>query len=632
MNKKKIVMSILTPLILIGTTIPAICAFSSSINVTGVKANPIPTSKHGYNSITTSQQNEYYPSIQRESITLASNYHNSFPDADYSAIDRNRYVYYPESTSIYIYDLNEDGEYADISINVSGNDEILDGFAYIANDSNDPLANTFINVFAGDTQLATYFACGEDPFTTYCTSQSLIDFLYTISFDHTLHLSQLLANDNQRDNAILSLLNPKIWDIWLNAAKENSNLKIDYIDLSNNKLMVYPNLASIPSLYNNNIWMFNDKNYVGDNPELLMNDYSRSKDPSSTAVYGGYFKGIDLSHNDFLYFNSWSYITVNDSRQNSNNYYDYFPSLLTIVHPIYSFDDMKKIFIDLSEPAKLDGYYGVNLDYNHLTYIAYGDVGSWNTKSYLEYQASSWYEAPLEFTVASTVRIRYSYMRCFMTYTVANASNKLVYEIEYLLGWGVYQTDTIISNEKYLTNWFKSFDPGLYEMLSNTYASSLTTQMYMVLQYHLYALFESFPFSSVPIYAEIISGNPMTRVTYKYAIRYGLYNDLDGVSYLPVYTNLYRVSYIPNDFDLPSGSTDINKLIDALVSEVMSTVTVNDLYVMPLSIYKKNYKSWAIIGFTFMMFALIIIGLFGIKFAQNVKKTKMKRGHYDDEE
>lgn len=632
MNKKNVILSVLIPVLLLVTITPVIPACTSNVVKSNVaKTISTPTSKHGYNSLNNKQLDEYYPSIDRESISYASDFQAVNQGKDFSAIDRTRYVYYPETTSIYIYNLNDDGEYKDLSINVSGNNEILDGFAYIASDDSDPLANTFIDVFAGDTQLATYFACGKDPFSTYCTEETLIEFLQTINDDHTLHLSQLLANDNQRDNAILSLLNPKIWDIWLTAAKSNPNFKIDYIDLSNNKLMVYPNLASIPSLYDNSVWMFNDSNYIIDT-ELLMNDYSSDTDPEKSSVYGGYFKGIDLSHNEFLYFNCWSYMTVDESIRNINNSYDYHPSLLTIVHPIYSQSDMKKILIDLKEPTKLEGYYGVNLDYNHLTYIAYGNVGDKSIWSYLEYQAASWYKSPIEFTIASIIRIRYSYMRCFMTYTVANASNSLIYLAEYLLGWGLYQTDIVMANDKYVTNWLKDFNPDLYHLFTTSYASDVTDEQYMMMQYSLYSLYDCFPFSSIPIDSQIITGKDTTTIITQEGQRYGMYNDLDGTLYLSVLINLYRTSYINSDLKLPTESTDINKVIDALVSQVMSTLSLSDVCVISVSPFKCNYKSWVIIGFTFMMFALIVVGLFGIKFAQNVKKAKIKRGEENDEE
>lgn len=641
MNKKKIILASLLATSFTGlvSTTAFTLALMPDATINKTIGNYNGHTKHGYNSISNIQQNFYYPEIKKEAISF------TIPNStDHTVSDRNRYVYYPESTTIYIANAEPEGKNINLSKNVTGNEQILDGFAYIATDSSDNQANTFINVFAGDIDLATYFACNQDPFTTKCTKQSLLVFLDSIKEDHTLHLSGLLKNDNQRDNAIISLLNPKIWDIWLKASVSDHSLKIDYIDLSNNNLMTYPNLASIPSLDDNTNWMFNDSNYVGSSADYKMNNFSNTVNPiTGGGTYSGYFKGIDLSHNDLIYFNSWAYMTVTTSKQNTNNDYDYYPSLLTIVAPVYDKNSMTGVLsfmICINKPSVREGYNGVNLDYNHLGYLVYGTMSSnERNESYIEKQAKSWYCIDIEeiykkisgkdLPISSYIKLRYAYSRCFMTYTIDNAKNDAIKKIEYILGWGAYQTDAFFINTKYITNWFKVFDPNTYKNFSKMYASKITISQCLMLQYYLYPLNDTFPFVTLPPRCSVIGSQISTE--FFGDPRYPIYNDLDGSFYLKINLHNVRTRYIPTTLDFVT-STDMNQMISNLVSEVMLILNINENKPIPLMIFKINSISWAAIGFMFMMFALVLICAASIKLAENVKKARIRRGNYFENE
>lgn len=432
---------------------------------------------HNYHSMSADNQDHYYPDVTRENINLIHMLRNngSYQPYDWT-FDRFRNVFYNSNTFVNIYDLDNnpisDGQYQTYSVNSSW--EGSNGFAYLASNSNDEHANTYYNFFAGDRNLAMYFDSGNDIFTDKCTYESLKEFVDNAKNvdNHTLslNLSTLLANDLDRDNAILSLLNPCFWDAILSALSDfgqtyDVDFQLSLIDLSNNDLRIVPNIASIPNK-NQDGWMFDDTNSYP-NVTLGMNTIATDLNRHIGITQDGCIQNIDLSHNAISYLNMYAYRnfdsdhnwvpnpyldpTVVSQRADIYNELTDYPSLLTLVACRYeSYTDAGSLtaLLDGTYQHTRTGYGGVNIDYNHIPYFAMlftneeSDLGE---PSYFQTMMHSW-QQPTLFDLFGTY-IEFSYARAYLTYTTANYydSSSYVYLVEYVFGMGAYQTDAFVS-------------------------------------------------------------------------------------------------------------------------------------------------------------------------------------------
>ncbi len=435
---------------------------------------------HNYHSLSNINQQYYYPDITKENINLISVYRSEISNNYDYTLDRYRNLYYDDNTNVCIYNLDNNPCSTPMNTySVNTNWEAANCFAYIAADDSDVNANTFYQVFAGDRNLALYFDNGGDIYEDKCTYETINDFVLnnidTTTKQLDLDFSTLLSNDLDRDNAVLSLLNPMLWDAILtalnNCGTSETKASIGTIDLSYNSLRIVPNIASIPNK-NCDGWLFEDTTTYP-NVLLQMNGAAAVDSRNSTNTNtDGCITGINLSHNHLCYINTYSYrafdksynwVPTSDSttfasRNELFTTYTDYPSLLTLVKCRYeNYDDASPIGSKWKNT--IDDNIGVDLDYNYLSYINFLLIENSSPSILDRHNWQSMVESWKEPILAELLPnyIYFSYQRSYMTYTTYNYidSDSFINTIEYILGLGVYQTDGFCTTSNELAHYLK---------------------------------------------------------------------------------------------------------------------------------------------------------------------------------
>lgn len=645
----------------------------SMVSQTKPSASSFTPFTHNYHSLNEYYRNRYYPDVTKENVRLIEPYRFTNPNYDYCT-DRFNYLFYDDQTYVCIYHKDDNpistSIYDTYSVNTSW--QAADGFAYIVDDRNsndgDAPTNTFFHVFGNDINLASYFDVNDNPniYSDVCSYQAIENWVdKTISTDGalTIDLSTLLANDLERDNAVLSLLNPMLWDAILlglstKAASLGVETSIKTIDLSWNNLRVVPNIASIPNK-NDNGWMFESTSDYS-NVELQMNDMGSSQ--YAGWLTNGCIKNIDLSHNALTYFNLYSYRLFDEeyewfpTDQTTSEYYIYskevnYPSLLTLCYCRYA--SLITSIYDYADT--IPGIMGLNLDYNYLPYLVCpflqytddgnGDIDLSAATQYNAFMIHSWGGIEIE----SLEDFDYSYARCYLTYTCNNyydASNTTVNFAENLLGWGAYQYDALTSSEDECNHYLEYANQ--YSILSNTEKNALQLFKFSLFNKYQYATIAATRFGSDT--SSLDKLNDLIRCFY---IRTGLLSrtyeadvivpsligerpsccelkritfDMYGVDSWGellvqiFFAGFYRQGYLPSDIYISSDAS-----YTTIFNSILGSITKNGTLLCSISGWDISYAYIVIVAIVYgFTLALICCFVLYFMFRNVVKKNKSK--------
>lgn len=610
MKKYQLFKSLLIPCIIAGLSAVATAQSKSTSTITSLSSSW--DFDHNFDSIEEKYQNEYYFDVNREEIIRYNTNEAIGKHYGKYGILKNRFnnVYYHDDTivSIYHFDKNQhkDEYFVDKSINTSWKSQ--DGFAYIPDkDTKCQPVNSWLQVMAYNYQVAEYFSGGKDHVNDPCTGESIQEFVKReiTKSDGIINLSGLYKYDRSRDNSVLALLNPTLNKYLLKPSHDNTNkYVIKGWNLSNNRLRSVPNWASIGNELDDN-WFFETANYLprgmtdGLN-DLSWNTISSRKNGRTDAIY----KTINLEHNRLTYVDLQAYSDYDNEhdpnpsekakksgfKQTSN------PGLLTLVKCRYN--NISDLIFNPSHPK--EGFNGLMLDYNFMPRIYWdADDSVNNTYLWWEKQLDSWfhYDLPLQF-----VNDDLSYARAFMTYTIANANNDVIWEIEYLLGMGLYQEDGVWLNNRDTVNYInkqfegqqKNFDPA--EDPAKYVDKDKET---------LFELMEKFM---------VINGAISTPCNVTFSVNGGTLSvlassptwcgyssdRLHGTIFLLLHWPSYRIGNVPSTIDIGSGSN-----INELVQKLMKYISLHKITNVSLSAFKTSntivYVWVALSGWVFIL-------------------------------
>lgn len=613
---------------------------------------------HNYHSLPSYYQDCFYLDITRENVHNIKTYRDYATSSDYDwCYDRFNYLFYDDYTNVCVYDLDnnptEDSQYLAHSISCpldsNGNEWIAaDGFAYIAKTEGLSHSNSFYHTFANDINLASYFDSSSTPniYGDICTYKAIDNFVEknidAKSNTLSLNFSTLLANDLDRDNAVLALLNPMLWDAiltGLNAYGEAHNVttSIKLIDLSYNNLRIVPNIASIPNI-NQDGWMFYD-NSLYPKVNLAMNTEAAYYERYLGITKDGCIDTINLSHNSLTYFNFYSYRQFDDEyiwfpTSNTQTIYcinsklsDY-PSLVTLVK--CRFEDCFDNFIDdFENPIPNIG--GVILDYNYLPWLTfiftkYDQLDNPNYQNaYWVYMMQSWDGV----SIASFEDCDLCCARSYLTYTCYNYYNPestLVNFTENALGMGVYQYDNIVITSEELYH---------YINFSLIYGHLFTTEISDINQY-MFLVQNSYNFASEVTKNRSVTWNICQNLATQYIIRSGISstgintniislisrsgtrfstweyfdNDLKGDLYLLAKSYYCRKSYFPSNLHITDDSS-----IDQIANTILNSFSINSYHTLTFDSWIQSYTSYELIA---IIYGIASIGIGALFVSQNL--------------
>ena len=702
---------------------------------------------HNYHSMDYEYQKYYWVDVSRENIKdpqwdptlgeegrfVATHFHQPAEGETLDVtLDRFTNLFYPKNTIVSIFDKDAtaddegkaytgEGLYKDQSVLTSWTSQ--NGFAYISQLIDEPFdteierkaykekypdkydvmvenykhANTFINVFGGNRDVAQYFFSGIKVMsnegkglaenetldgqvitfeTAKVTKSSINKFAQWLiksakSEDLiTLDFSQLFLKDLDRDNSILSLLNPQLWDNLMTYMQGSDSEEdprpqkyISKIDLSYNNLRVVPNIASIRNKTDTD-WFWETVKVnkgVEESEHSGMNHiYVEANGPIPGGLaplayqQDGYFDGIDLSHNNLTYFdynayNPWNeeydsttgLILITDGKSNylkgyKDNASNRTPSLATLVKCRY--DEYKTPIEYLLDPTELkpkeDKFIGINLDYNHLTWIMMHPLSKYaenwkpeehNGEPYVWWMPmlKSWLGIALK-DIGELVEVGlpdyvFSYVRSYITYstciTKTNVLEGAIPVLEYVLGLGAYQNDATNYTEKEIYNYIMcNSDSFGRELLEKDKASQVTNDDTMklrdsYLQEFMYkGQLISFPLDKYLTDVSIFQVNPT------FVCHLTTSDDLDGVDSIPIKFGLARIQYLPETLNV-SDETSLNDI----ATKLFSTVAINYHTTFNIPGFIKDYTAAIGVGVGLGCFVLLIIIIAIIKLISNVK-------------
>ena len=701
------------------------------------KSQPINLFPHNYHSMDFEYQQIYWLDVSRENIhdlVWKNNefvpYHfyekNSYLSKDIT-LDRFNNLFYPKNTVVSIWSKNategapftEDGTFKDQSVYTKWTSQ--NGFAYISsledpfdtqeereaykkthNDYDVKLeeytkANSFLNAFGGNRDVAEYFFSGiknlgndgkgitdnetvdgkyiniETAKVTKYSIQQFVNWLIKNSSTRgeiELDFSQLYLTDLDRDNSVLALLNPQLWEYLLVSCYDAENdylTRISKIDLSYNNLRAIPNIASIRNKTDSD-WFWEDRDdslYIGETPLIGYHTGGMNKICEGSVGLitsrqaDGYFYGIDLSNNNLTYFDFSAYNPY-DRQMAGDGWVDAegygkmqslkgystgnsrVPSMLTLVKCRYEdFADVYDLEI-ITDPSKLkpksEELIGINLDYNRLPWIMMNPLVNQDDPNYVWWRPmlNSWYGLKpgqiAEWFGLDLPDYILTCARAYMTYTIANyrsnAIDGMLTILEYIFGFGTYQLDGINWSDKEIYNYVVlNGDSYGRNLMENKTPSSIdfdeAKQLFSkyVIPFINVGQLTSFPINRILIEADVIRVGPT--ITEDMFMSDGS----NGAFQVPIKFNAARIKYLPDSFEI----TDDSSLND-LATKIFSTIGINHFTYENLPGFVKEYSVAIGVSVGLTSVALLIVLAFIIRLIVNVRhQYEYRRNELDNE-
>ena len=608
-------------------------------------------------------------------------------------LDRFSNVFYPNGTKVCVYlndgeEIKESYYYADQSIVTTWTSQ--NGFAYISNidfafetqadrdaykkqhtqeeydaalKEYNEQANTFYQVFAGSRDAAEYFFQGikklggpdgkgindknftiETAKVTQYTITKFVDWLIqSYPLDNiTMDLSQLFLRDLERDNSVLALLNPQLWEYILLQCKER-NVQIANIDLSYNNLRVVPNIASIRNKTDSE-WLWKDATYDA----KMCDVYENNEERPTFANEDGYFYAIDLSNNNLTYFDFSAYNSWTDKESNIKNPEQgskRVPGLTTLVKCRYRDSEDEPNYRKPIEIASIlnpddvvaysDKYAGVNLDYNHLAWMLFEPLSE-DSKSSPEYvwwmpMLNSWPGMKLKEDLGIDYVL--SCARSYMTYTVANIKSEtlggMLTTVEYILGLGVYQTDGVNYTSKEIYNYIMWSDEDFgRNLILNNKAKKVTDKDARKLGNDYIAEFLHVgELLSCPLNRSIVMDSAPLNINPHLDPTLVCADGLNGDVFIPLKYEMARVKYLPDSFDIDKDTS-----LNEIASKILGTAQINYFTTFTIPGFEKDYSTAIGVGVGLGAFVLLLIVIVIIKLVGNVKhQFEYRRNELDAE-
>ena len=496
-----------------------------------------------------------------------------------------------------------------------------------------------------------------DQFIYWLVSSSSIK--GAISFD----FSQLYLKDLDRDNSILALLNPRLWEYILKACYENGT-RIASVDLSYNNLRIVPNFASIRN-WDDSDWFWDDLDGTlgigyGSGESALDPHYGGMNKVGEVSVglltsppqTDGYFDGIDLSHNNLTYFDYSGYNPWNRSLDlgwsndpDSNMYFGKeeslkrntganagnarVPSLTTLVKCRYeSFEDVYDIFV-ITDPSKLkpkdDELIGVNIDYNRLPWLLMNPLCEENDPNYVWWRPmlESWYGLKIHDLLEPFGINLPNYIltcaRAYLTYTVANYNSENIDSaisiLEYVFGLGTYQIDGVNWTTKEAYNYIVENADGYgRSILSSNKATDIkVSETVQMCDKYLSNFINVGQLCSFTFNKKLVDPSPISIYPHFETGRYTS-NGIGGELLLPIRFQLARISYLPNSFDI---NDDIS--INELATKIFNTININYISFVTVSGFVKDYAAGIGVAVGLSAFALIVIIIVLVRVVANIR-------------
>lgn len=608
-----------------------------------------------YQSLEDKYRKQYYLDINREEINLQNQIKAAFHNTKLTGVERFNNVYYHDDTYVDVFHLdtnNTNDPYLEKSVNTEWQSQ--NGFAHIADDESgtvDTHVNSWLQVCAYNWDLAAYFVGSTDEakITYPCTTSAIKNFVKNnISKNNNkLDFSGLLINDKDRDNSVLSLLNPMLLKCLIAPSLTDPNLQIKSIDLSSNNLRIVPNWASIANtmIIKNNVnpsqeeananWFFNDVNLVGSGHK--MNDETE-KDVPSDINAGGYFDEINLEHNFLTYVNlrgykalmkptvepdKWSPTTQSpkyEVYENEGDQKGYMvsadlikstnPGLPTLVKFGY---ENNKYFLGLEAVQRR--FNGVMIDCNFMPRLMWHPLKT--NRQYVW-----WYEQNLTYKTAASVGSFLiptiaSSMLGYVNYTLANATDSAIHLVENsALRWGVYNFDQTIIDNNDLSNYVALKMPLLKDTLpsavwnKNWFEFIQEVKNYFILSQSISIPLDSLFFDPSNKLA-LLAGKTWLQYSRK---QYRLINDSFGYIQMGLIWNVHINRYLPESIHL-EDLQDLNKL----VTELTKYFSLNLYNTVRISGLKENYLNQKILGITFGAVGVVLLSWFGFLIFKNTK-------------
>ena len=678
---------------------------------------------HNYHSMDYQYQKLYWLDISRENIhdpvyneTAPTKFEPYHLDKDDHTLDRFTNLFYPEDTIVSIWTQNAtkddegkaytaEGTFKDQSVLTNWTSQ--NGFAYISDfdiafdtqserddykknhtqEDYDAMlakynsANSFLNAFGGNRNVAQYFFSGikayandglgikeeetvdgkvvniENAKLTKYSIQKFVDLLIKESSTRgeiTLDFSQLYLTDLDRDNSVLALLNPQLWEYLLTSCidKETSyTTKITKIDLSYNNLRAVPNLASIRDKTDED-WFWEDysgelgigHSTLGEHTEGGMNKVCEgSVGLISSPQQDGYFDGIDLSNNNLTYFDFNAYNPWDSTRGNWGEGYGKMqelkeagsgssrvPGIITLVKCRYnSFEDVYN-FDYILDPSELkpkdDKLIGINLDYNRLPWIMMNPLVNADDENYVWWRPMlhSWYGFKLGQILPEWLGIDLpdyilTCARAYLTYTIANyrgsGIDSVLTILEYIFGLGTYQLDGVNWTDKEIYNYINmnADDFGRNLMLKRTSGSVTLSEAWQLFDRYIGEFLKigqlmSFPLNKSLVDADVIGIKPKI-IGNQYTS-----DSISGLFEIPISYQLARIKYLPDSFEL-KDDTSLNQL----ATKIFSTIGINQFIFIDVPGFVKDYSSaiGVSVGISAVILAIIIIAV--IRLIANIR-------------
>ena len=602
--------------------------------------------------------------------------------------DRFNNLFYPKNTIISLYDKNATnegdaytgtGEFADYSVLTKWSSQ--NGFAYISEYVDVPFdtesertayknshtlaeynamveyydkANTFLNVFAGSREVAQYFFSGVNYMSNggaghglkknetlngevisienaKLTKSSIIKFAdwliwQSTSQDIVLDLSQLYLKDLDRDNSILALLNPQLWDTLITYMQSQSK-QISKIDLSYNNLRVVPNIASIRNKTDDD-WYWHELQVEG---HAAMNNVYYEAGILEEINQDGYFDGIDLSHNSLTYYDFNAFNNYADKEAYLIDPADGInrtPSLSTLVKCRYdSYEDVYDVDV-ITEPwtlkPKEDKLIGVNLDYNHLTWIMMNPLAEFTHQHPVWWMSmlDSWPGLKLKdipFIGESLPDYVLSSARAFLTYstsiTRSNILDGVIPMLEYALGLGAYQNDAVNYTSKEIYNYIMNNADDYGKKLMANKSSNQVTNAEIGQLYNKYI--EKFittgKLLSCPLNMELVDID-LFKIKPRFVTWQNASDSIGGIVYTEILWGFARTKYLPEEL-IVDDSTSLNDI----ATKLFNCVAINYHTMLEVPGFVKDYSAAIGVGVGLGVFALAIIVIAVIKLITNVK-------------
>ena len=674
------------------------------------KSQPINLFPHNYHSLDFDYQKLYWLDITRENIhdlvydTSTTEFNPYHVSADDLTLDRFTNLFYPSNTIISLWNkgstIDDEGKpysgeglFKEQSVITSWTSQ--NGFAYIS-DINEPFdtqserdeykkwhtqaqydtmlekynkANSFLNVFGGNRDVAQYFFSGiktygnnskgikDDEqvdnqyinietakFTRY-SIQQFVNWLIANSSTRgeiELDFSQLYLTDLDRDNSVLALLNPQLWEYLLLSCYDEETTyttKISKIDLSYNNLRAIPNIASIRNKKDTD-WFWEDSDgelHIGyDEATYHVGGMNKICEGSvgilDSAQADGYFDGIDLSHNNLTYFDFSAYNPYDETIEGWGEGYgkkqslidstkgsSRVPSVATLVKCRYEdYADVYDIDV-IMDPSilkpKSENLIGVNIDYNRLPWILMNPLVNENDANYVWWRPmlESWFGLKIK-EIAELIGLNLpdyilTCARAYLTYTVANyrsdAIDGMLAVLEYIFGLGTYQVDGINWTDQEIYNYINlnedSFGRDLMiEKTSSGISLKEVQQLYdkYIRKFISVGQLTSFPLDRSLVDADVIKISPRLD-TKNYTS-----DDITGTFEIPLVFELARIEYLPDSFAIDEDTS-----LNDLATRIFNTISINHFTFINVPGFVKDYAPAIGVsaGLTAVMLLIMII-------------------------